>query len=74
MCPGGTLVERRTLPDLWVHNKTDEFGRYFFCVAPGSYYIKIPPSEFGPGSVLAQKLSSSDPTNTSLLPGDGEFR
>ncbi len=52
---------------------TSDGGIYAFSVAPGSYYIRIPATEFQPGSVLAWHESSKNSYNNApVMDGDDD--
>lgn len=52
---------------------TSDGGLYSFTVAPGSYFVRIPPSEFQPGAALAwHESSKNDYGNAPVMDGDDD--
>ncbi len=49
---------------------TNEFGLYQFCTSPGTYYIRIPASQFQSGGALVNTVSSQDPLTASVASDD----
>jgi hypothetical protein len=49
---------------------TDEFGLYQFRTSPGTYYIRIPASQFRSGGALVNTVSSQDPLTASAASDD----